>query len=469
MARTIILMLTALALFTASTLPSQAQGRTVPETRAQTQLSFAPVVKRAAPAVVNVFVKSRVRGMRSPFAGDPFFERFFGERFGMPRERVQNSLGSGVIVSAGGLVVTNSHVIKSRGKTEIRVVLADKREFSAKVILRDAKADIAILQIEDEAGRFPFLQLTDSDAVEVGDLVLAIGNPFGVGQTVTSGIVSALARSKIGKSDNQVFIQTDAAINPGNSGGALVDMTGRLVGINTAIFSRSGGSNGIGFAIPANLVRLYVDSASTGRTIERVWLGARLQNVSRDVAATLGLNRVAGALVARVSRRGPASEAGLRAGDVIVSVADREVADARGARYRLTTIGVGKTAELEVLRAGQRRTITLALKAAPEPSQDDIRNLSGNHPLDGARVVNLLPGMAERYGLDAETGVVIVRVVDGSYAANLGFRPRDLIVEVGGQKIRSISDLERALDGFPRFWDLSVKRGDRVLRLRVPS
>ena len=204
------------------------------------------------------------------------------------RSASQNSLGSGVIVSADGIVVTNNHVIKVGGAAEIRIALADRREFDAKVILQDENSDIAVLRMEGGDGRFPYLEFENSDTLEVGDMVLAIGNPFGVGQTVTSGIISALARTEIARSAAQVFIQTDAAINPGNSGGALVDMAGRVVGINTAIFSRSGGSHGIGFAIPSNLVKLYVDSAVTGRKIERPWIGARLDAVTRDLAEALG-------------------------------------------------------------------------------------------------------------------------------------------------------------------------------------
>ena len=321
-ARLVVLALLAAAaiLAGAADVADAQQRRTVPPSREAAQYSFAPIVKTAAPAVVNVYVRSRVQTFQSPFADDPFFRRFFGDRFGVPTERQQNSLGSGVIVSSDGVIVTNAHVVKGGGTPEIRVVLADKREFDARIVAQDEKTDIAVLRIEGGDGKFPFLEFTDSDTVEVGDLVLAIGNPFGVGQTVTSGIVSALARSEIGQSDAQVFIQTDAAINPGNSGGALIDMTGRLVGINTAIFSRTGGSHGIGFAIPSNLVRLHVDSALAGRKVERPWLGAKLETVTRDVAESLGLQRVAGALVAKVSEKTPAAEAGLRVRDVIVAV-----------------------------------------------------------------------------------------------------------------------------------------------------
>ena len=395
------------------------------------QYSFAPIVKRVAPAVVNVYVRSRVQAFQSPFADDPFFRRFLGEGFGQPTERVQNSLGSGVIVNAAGFIVTNAHVVKGGGNTEIRIALADKREFDAKVVLQDEKVDIAVLRIEGGDGRFPFLEFEDSDRAEVGDLVLAIGNPFGVGQTVTSGIVSALARTEVTQSDAQVFIQTDAAINPGNSGGALVDMAGRLVGINTAIFSRTGGSVGIGFAIPSNLVKLYVDSAIAGRKVERPWIGARLEAVTREVAEQYKLPRVSGAFVARVWDGGPAAQAGLKVGDVITAIDGFEVADARSALYRMTTRGIGNAADVQVLRGGRQQTVQVRLLAPPAPGKDDVRNLSGRHPLDGARVANILPGVADELGLDLDQGVVVLSVRNGSAAARLGFRRGDVVVQVG--------------------------------------
>ncbi len=291
-----------------------AEEKLPPPSREAAQYSFAPIVRKAAPAVVNVYVRTRVQTFNSPFANDPFFRRFFGESFGQPSERIMSSLGSGVIINPEGLVVTNTHVIKGRGETEVRVALSDKREFDAKVIAQDDKADIAVLKIDDGDGRFPYLQFDDSDSLEVGDLVLAIGNPFGVGQTVTSGIVSALQRSEVAQSDQQVFIQTDAAINPGNSGGALVDMAGRLVGINTMIYSQSGGSVGIGFAIPSNLVRIYAESAANGRKVERPWIGAKLEAMSREIAQGLGLNRIAGAVVTRLYDKGPAALSRPRSG-----------------------------------------------------------------------------------------------------------------------------------------------------------
>lgn len=450
-----------------------AQQKMPPPSREVVQYSFAPIVRKAAPAVVNVYVRSRVQAFNSPFADDPWFRRFFGrefgEGFGQPSERVLSSLGSGVIISADGLVVTNTHVVKARGDTEIRIALSDKREFDAKVIALDEKTDIAVLKIENGDGRFPYLNYEDSDSLEVGDLVLAIGNPFGVGQTVTSGIVSALSRSEISTSDSQVFIQTDAAINPGNSGGALVDMSGRLVGINTMIFSKTGGSVGIGFAIPSNLVKVYAESAASGRKVERPWLGAKLEAVSRDVAEGLGLERVAGAVVTRVSDKGPADLAGLEPGDVITRVDGIEVTDARSVYYRLTTKGVGQSVMLSVIRKGKPTDVKVALLAPPQAGKDDIKNLSGPHPLDGARVSNILPSLADEMNLDDTDGVVVLSIRNGSVAQSLGFRPGDQIMQIQGQSVDTVARLESTLSSRQRLWQISVKRGGRLLQLQVPG
>lgn len=447
--------------------PAAAQRKEPPPSRQAAQYSFAPIVKKAAPAVVNVYVSARVPTFVSPFADDPLFRRFFGDQFGRPAERMQNSLGSGVIVTADGIVVTNTHVVKIGGAAEIRIALADRREFDAKVVMQDEKSDITVLKIEGGDGRFPYLEFEDSDDVEVGDLVLAIGNPFGVGQTVTSGIVSALARTEVGRSEAQVFIQTDAAINPGNSGGALIDMAAKVVGINTAIFSRSGGSHGVGFAIPSNMVKLIVDSAVTGRKLERPWLGAKLDAVTREMAEALGLPRVSGALVARLYDKSPAAEAGLQAGDVIVAVDGHEVADARGAQYRLTTRGVGQQARLEVVRKGRRLSVDVALRAAPQAGKDDVRNLSGVHPFDGARVTNILPGVSDELGLDEQGGVAILSVRPGSTAERIGFRPGDVIQQVGRDKIETVSALESLLKERQRVWLVVLKRGNQTIRLQL--
>lgn len=457
-----------LALLSAAPVVAQQLQRQPPPSREAAQYSFAPIVRTAAPAVVNVYVRSKVKVANSPFADDPFFRRFFGEQFGMPSERMQSSLGSGVIVSPDGVIVTNTHVVKGRGETEVRVALSDKREFDAKVLSQDEKTDIAILKIEGGAERFPAIELENSDTLEVGDLVLAIGNPFGVGQTVTSGIISAQTRTEIGKSDAQVFIQTDAAINPGNSGGALVDMAGKLVGINTMIFSQSGGSHGIGFAIPSNLVRVYLQGAATGKKVERPWLGAKLEPVTRDIAEGLGLDRVTGAMIGRISDSGPAAKAGLMAGDVILKVDSFDVTDPRSVYYRLTTTGVGKTVALSIVRKGRQMTVNLPLSAPPAGGKNDVKNMAGNHPFDGARVSNILPGIADELGLDDE-GVVIVSVRPGSIAARLGFQRGDVIVSVGNATITTLEELDDVVRRPTRVWAVEIKRGNQILQLRLPA
>ena len=299
-----VVLLSALVAVTAA-----AQTRAVPQTQAEVQLSFAPVVRRTAPAVVNVY-GARVERRRAS-SRDDFFGRFFGEGGPGPgRERVQRSLGSGVIVDPSGLVITNNHVVENM--TEVKVALADRRELEADIVLRDPRTDLAVLKVKN-AGSLSALDLGDSEGLQVGDLVLALGNPFGVGQTVTQGIVSALARTQVGVTDYQFFIQTDAAINPGNSGGALVDSVGKLVGINTAIFSRSGGSHGIGFAIPAAMVRAVVESARTGaKTVRRPWLGASLQGVTPELAESMSFDRPMGVLVSAITDKGPATGSACR-------------------------------------------------------------------------------------------------------------------------------------------------------------
>src|SRR3984885_13270494 len=323
--------------------------RQVPTSPAQVQLSYAPVVKRAAPAVVNVYA-ARVVENRNPFMNDPLFRQFFGA---VPREQVLRSLGSGVIVDPSGLVVTNYHVIE--GASEVKVALSDKREFDAEIVLKDEHSDLTVLRLKGANEKFPVLDFANSDDLQVGDLVLAIGDPFGVGQTVTHGIVSALARTQVGISDYQFFIQTDAAINPGNSGGALVDINGRLVGINSAIYSRSGGSQGIGFAIPSNMVRVVVASAKGGSA------GAKRQDVTPEIAESLGLARPSGALVASTAAGSPAARAGIKTGDLIVSVDGTPVDDPNAFDYRSGTKPLGGTAQVGISRQGKTVTVPVAL------------------------------------------------------------------------------------------------------------
>jgi Do/DeqQ family serine protease len=448
------------------TLAVQAQSR-APGSREEIRLSFAPVVKTAAPAVVNVYSRRVVRQQSmSPFFDDPFFRRFFGDRgFGIPRDRVQNSLGSGVIVAADGFIVTNHHVIK--GGTEIQVVLNDRREFQAKVVLQDERTDLAVLKIDAPDGGLPFLELRDSDELQVGDLVLAIGNPFGVGQTVTSGIVSALARSRVGVSDFQSFIQTDAAINPGNSGGALIDVDGALVGINTAIFSRSGGSNGIGFAVPTNMVRVVIEAARGDGIIRRPWLGAQLQRVTPEIAESLGFDRPRGVLVQSVRPGGPAAAGGLKRGDVIVEVDGHQVDAIEEFNYRFATRPVGGTAMVGYLRGQRERQARVALEAAPEDPPRDMTELTGRQPFAGAVVANLSPALAEELRRDSDESGVVILDVRGGPAQRLGLRPGDLILAIDGSEVQSVVDVVSLTERPRRSWDLVIKRGDRVIETTV--
>ncbi len=443
----------------------RAEARTVPASMAQVQLSFAPVVREVSPAVVNVYAQRRVRERRTMF-DDPFFRRFFGDRnFGMPRERVQNSLGSGVVVRPEGIIVTNNHVID--GGEEFTVVLSDLREFDADVILTDERTDLAVLRIDTQGESLPSVAFRNSDEVQVGDLVLALGNPFGVGQTVTSGIVSAVARTQVGISDLNFFIQTDAAINPGNSGGALVTSDGQLAGINTAIFSRSGGSNGIGFAIPSNMVRLVVDSAVEGKDLVRPWLGAAYQPVTADIAASLGRDRPGGALITDVYPNGPADEGGLRPGDIIQSIQSFEVLDPQGLRYRVATQRAGEPVTLRYWRDGREQEARLIVRVPPEVPAKNETFLPGRSPLAGATVVNLSPRFNEDHGLDPlQRGVAILRTEPGSLANRARLRSGDIVLSVNGQPVEQVEDLQQAIAYEARRWVLEIKRGQRVVTLR---
>ena len=452
--------------------PAVAQTREVPSDRSEVMLSFAPVVKKAAPAVVNIFAKREVeqRSAASSLLDDPFFRRFFGDGFdrGKRRKKEQSSLGSGVIVGAEGFIVTNEHVIK--GATEIKVVLADRREFDAELVLTDERTDLAVLQVDPGGEALPTIDLRDSDDVEVGDLVLALGNPFGVGQTVTSGIVSALARTQVGITDFSFFIQTDAAINPGNSGGALVTMDGRLIGINTAIYSRSGGSVGIGFAIPADMVRTVVDSARNGTALVRAWSGLSGQDLTAELAEGLRLDRPGGVVISDVYPGGPAERAGIDSGDVIVAVDGQPVTDLQSLRYRVATGVLGDKLDVEVVRRGNSILATLPLEAPPEtPPRSEVR-LLGHHPLGGAYVASLSPALAEELDMpDNWAGVVVTKVQRGTPADRVGFRPRDVILSVNGASYDRSVDLADALDRIHGKWQITVKRGGKVRRFDFSS
>ena len=429
--------------------------RRLPESAAAMRMSFAPVVKRAAPAVVNVFSRRVVRQQ-----ADPFWQ-MFGMR---PRSGVEQSLGSGAIVRPDGVIVTNHHVID--GGQDIQVVLSDRRQFPATVLLDDARADIAVLKVDTKGESLPTIAIDDKSDIQVGDLVLAIGDPFGVGQTVTNGIVSALARTAVSQTDFSYYIQTDAAINPGNSGGPLVDMDGDLIGINTFILSQSGGSAGVGFAIPATMVRQVVNAAvGGGHAVVRPWLGARGQEVTSDIAASLGLPRPQGVLVAEVYPGGAADRAGLQAQDIILSVEGQAVNDPSALDFAFSTRAVGTPIKLEVRHGREVHNVTVRAEAAPATPARDQRTIAGRNPLSGATVINLSPAAAQELGADpfSARGVLVSAVADDALARQVGLQPGDIVRAINGQQIRTTADLQQALTGAGGAWRLTIQRGNQEI------
>jgi Do/DeqQ family serine protease len=429
--------------------------RTPPSSAAAMKMSFAPVVKKAAPAVVNISSKRLVRQQV-----DPFWELF---GMGAPRNRVEGSLGSGVIVRPDGLIVTNNHVIE--GGQEITVALSDRREFPAKVLLADPRTDLAVLKIDVGAEKLAILGINDTGDTQVGDLVLAIGDPFGVGQTVTNGIISALNRTADPSSDAaSAYIQTDAAINPGNSGGALVDINGDLIGINSFIVSRSGGSSGVGFAIPGALVRRVVEAAvGGGHTLVRPWFGARLQSVTPEMARSLGLATPSGAVVAEVWPGGPADRAGVRQGDVILSVNGQPTVDAPSVSYTFGARKVGDTINVVLRRGGKDQTVSVRAQSAPATPSRDQQVIGGRNPFTGATVVNLSPAVADELGVDTFGHGVLVTAVAGGPAAVVGLQPGDLIRAVNGKQIQTTADLVTATSHRAAAWQVTIERGGQQI------
>lgn len=426
-----------------------ADNRVLPGDASSMKASFAPVVREAAPAVVNIAAIG-VQQVRDPF-------------WGIPGQRQTGSVGSGVIVRPDGVVVTNNHVIE--GMQQIRVTLNDRREFSARVVLADARSDIAVLQLEDVNDPLPTLNIDDREEQQIGDLVLAIGNPFGVGQTVTNGIISALNRTETGISDSGSFIQTDAAINPGNSGGALVDMDGDLIGINTAIFSRSGSSSGVGFAVPATLVKRVVDSAVGGATaVVRPWLGVKGDTVSAEIARGLGLERPQGVVVTDVWPAGPGARAGLREGDVITAIDGAEINDQGGLNFRVGTREPNSTVEVSVLRDGRPLTLNARVQRLPGNADLDDATVIREGGLSGAEVLTLTPALADRLGGDPfSSGVIVTRVDSRGYARRgVGIQAGDVILALNGRPVTTGGQLA----DLPRGAQLMVeRRGQRGILL----
>ena len=437
----------------AQPVPAVAPAAVVPTSPQQINLSFAPVAKRIQPSVVNIFTARVVRQSQSM---GPFYSMFGSQ------PRVENSLGSGVIVDASGLVVTNNHVVQ--GADQILVALADRREYPAKLVFAEPRLDLALLQIDSKGAALPVAALGDSDRAQVGDLVLAVGNPFGVGQTVTQGIVSATARTGIGVSDAQFFIQTDAAINQGNSGGALVNMNGEVIGINSVILSgnEGGGSIGLGFAIPSNMVKIFLRGASSGHMVTS-WIGVEGEALTTETARAAGLANPAGLRVTGVLPGSPAARAGLRPGDIIEAVDGKPVIDPAAMRYLIASQPVGDKVTLRIMRDRRPADVALTLAAPPETPARQITRLPDQTIFGGLSVANLSPALAQELGAGLpEHGVVVVSMLPGAPAARTRFpRPGDILESVNGQPVATVADAVRALSQSPQRTLFTVRRGDQ--------
>jgi serine protease Do len=429
---------------------------------------FVPVAKAATPAVVNISTTRVVKGPSgspmTPFFEDPFFRQFFGDeysrQFEVPKERREQSLGSGVIVDPNGLIITNNHVVAKAD--EIKVLLGDKREFKGKVVGTDPKTDIAVVKID--AKDLPVIPWGDSDKLQVGEYVLAIGNPFGLNQTVTMGIVSAVGRANVGIAEYEDFIQTDAAINPGNSGGALVNTRGELIGINTAIFSQSGGYMGVGFAVPSVMAKSVMDNlVKTGKVV-RGWLGVSIQDVTPELAKQFSLSEARGALVTDVLENSPAAKAGLQQGDVIVSYDGKPVENPGSLRNHVAETPVGRKVKIGIIRDKKEKELEVAIAEQPQ----EMTQSGGEEPsapsdhvstaLAGLEVSELTPNLARQLGISkSEKGVVITQIDSGSAGMAAGLRVGDLIVEMNRQSIKSLKDYNRAAS--------KVRKDDSILLL----
>jgi Do/DeqQ family serine protease len=434
----------------------------VPTSQPQITLSFAPVVKATAPSVVNIFTTT-VPQRQSPFTQDPFFQQFF-QGIGRSTPEEQNALGSGVIVSSDGIILSNNHVVD--GATEIRVVLNDRREYPAEVMLADPDVDLAVLKLKG-AHDLPALKFDDSDALQVGDLVLAIGNPFGVGQTVSSGIISGLARSALQVGNGKgYYVQTDAPINPGNSGGALVDMAGGLIGLNTAILTQGGGSEGIGFAIPSNLAAAFVKQAEAGaKRFAKPWAGITAQDVDAASADSLGLPQPEGVLVADLDPASPFATAGLATGDVILTLSGAPVNTPQEMNYRLAILGAGGKAPVTWLHAGAQKSAEVALIPPPDDPPRQTLTINDNVLLRGATLSRINPAVRAEMDLPADAeGVVVVDAQD--YAAQVGLQPGDILQAINNTAIAIPQDALKATRQRISLWQFDLIRQGQHLRLR---
>ncbi len=448
---------------------SFAKDRAVPSSQQQIMLSYAPLVKKTAPAVVNIYTKMVVEqrgGGFNPFFDDPFFRQFFGQQFleTPMRKRIENALGSGVIVDKSGLIITNAHVVKNA--KEIVAILSDGEEFKAKIILIDERTDMAVLKINTDSKNLPYIKFANSDNVEVGDLVLAIGNPFGVGQTVTSGIVSATSRTAAGVSDFNFFIQTDAAINPGNSGGALINMSGELIGINSAIYSKNGGYMGIGFAIPSNMAKVIVHAVKTDGKLIRSWFGVSAQAITNDIVESLDLENNKGAIITYIHPASPAKDAGLKLGDIVKKINGYSVELPAELRFRSAMVEVGNKINLEILRNGKTLNIEFTAITAPEDVPRNTTILKGYHPFNNVTVANLSPALADEIGnipMNAK-GVVILK--SASYG-RISFKEGDIIKSVNKVKIKNVKQLKKLLKKKQRYWNIVIDRRGQMINITI--
>ena len=411
---------------------------------------FEAVAKAVTPSVVTITSEKLVKPANGPaqmFGNDPFFQHFFG----MPNQHQQSfkerAMGSGVIVNSDGYILTNNHVVQ--GADELTVILSDGKHLKGEVVGTDPKSDLAVVRVDDKG--LPAMPFGDSDQARVGEWVLAVGSPFSenLQHTVTSGIISATGRSGMNLNDYEDFIQTDAAINPGNSGGALVDLDGELIGINTAIASRNGGSNGIGFAIPSNLAMDVMNDLITKGKVTRGWLGVSIQNVTPDLAAAMGLPNTDGVLVNSILDNGPAKDSDLQEGDVIVGLDGKEVKDSSELRFAVARANPGDRANLKVLRNGKEKSVTVKLGEYPENDQALTQNQgSSDENKLGITVAPITPDMVQKYNLDSDTrGLVITEVGSGSPAEDAGIQPGDVVVKVNRQKVSTLKDFQDALSG----------------------
>ncbi|MDP1723475.1 MAG: Do family serine endopeptidase [Alphaproteobacteria bacterium] len=437
--------------------------RQAPTSILQTKLSFAPIVKKTAPTVVNIYTQRVVQSRESNLMADPFFRQFFGHdlKLSVPRDRIERSLGSGVIVSPEGLIVTCHHVVQD--SDQINVVLSDKREFQAKVVKLDPKSDLAILKINPSKGALPFSDIGTAESSEIGDLVLAIGNPFGLDQTVTSGIVSA-KKTIMGA----YVIQTDAAINIGNSGGGLFDMEGRLIGINSAIYSKTGGSNGIGFAVPSEMVKVVLQSVGSQKPPQKPWLGIQGSEVTPIIAEAMGIDLPIGVYVNKLYPKGPADIAGLKVGDVIRKVDGKDITDISGLEFIVATRQAGTETAIEIMREGKLHHVRFPLTPPTDTIPRETTKLGGKHPLTGAIVANLSPALATELSLNVfDGGVVITKSPQDTTPFRLGFEEGDLILQINNQKIGNVKELTENLNSAKAQWVISFKRGQEILSISV--